>query len=176
MYQWSIQRYLQVSSTYTIVVIITTIIVVTIITIVTIVIIVTIIKYRCYCTITQSCLTLCDLIDCITPGFTISWSLLKFMPIESMMPSSHLILCRPLLILPSSFPSIRSFPVSWLFTSSGQSIGASALASVLPMNIQGWFPLGLTGLISMLSKGLSRVFTSTTVQKHCFFSSYSYNR
>ena len=70
---------------------------------------------------------------------------------------------------PQSFPASRSFPVSRGFTSGGQSIGASALASVLPMNIQGRFPLGLTGLISLLSKGLSRVFSSTTVQKHQFF-------
>ena len=68
-----------------------------------------------------------------------------------------------------SFPASGSFPVSWLFTSGGQSIGASALASVLPMNIQDWFPLGWTGLISFQSKGLSRVF-NTTVQKHQFFS------
>ena len=68
-----------------------------------------------------------------------------------------------------SFPASGSFPVSRLFTSSGQSIGASASASVLPMNIQSRFPLGLTGLISLLSKGLSRVFSSTTVQKHQFF-------
>ena len=64
---------------------------------------------------------------------------------------------------PQSFPAWRSFPVSQLFASGGQSIGASASAWVLPMNIQGWFPLGLTGLISFLSKGLSRVFSSTTV-------------
>ena len=88
--------------------------------------------------------------------FTISQSLLKFMSIESVMPSNHLVLCRPLLLLPSSFPSIRVFPVSQLFTSGGQSIGASASASVLPMNIQGWFPLGLTGLSSLLSKGDSQ--------------------
>ena len=68
-----------------------------------------------------------------------------------------------------SFWASRSFPVSQLFISGGQSIGASALASVLPMNIQGWFPLGLTGLISLLSKGLSRVFSSITIQKHKFF-------
>ena len=61
------------------------------------------------------------------------------------------------------------FPMSRLFTSGGQIIGASASASVLPMNIQGWFPLGLTGLISLLSKGFSRLFSSTTVQKHQFF-------
>ena len=64
---------------------------------------------------------------------------------------------------PQFFPALMSFPVSQLFTSSGQSIGASALASVLPMNIQGWFPLGLAGLISLLSKGFSRVFSSTTI-------------
>ena len=99
-------------------------------------------------------------------SFTISWSLLKLMFIESVIVSSHLILCSPLL-LPSIFPSIRTFPVS-LFTLGGQSIGASA--SVLPMNIQGWFPLGWTGLISLQSRGLSRVFSNTTVQKHQFFS------
>ena len=66
---------------------------------------------------------------------------------------------------PQSFPASGSFPMSRLFTSGGQSIGASASASVLPMNIQDWFPLGLTGLISLKSKGLSRVFFNTTVQK-----------
>ena len=98
-------------------------------------------------------------------SITISWSLPKFMSIESVIPSSH----HPLL---PSFPfafnlSAASFPVSQLFTSGGQSIGASA--SVLPMNIQGWFPLGLTGLISLLSKGLLRVFSSTTFWRHQFF-------
>ena len=68
-----------------------------------------------------------------------------------------------------SFPASRSFPVSRLFALGGQSIRASASASVLPMNIQGWIPLGFTGLISLLSKGLSRVFSSTTVQRHQFF-------
>ena len=86
------------------------------------------------------------------------------MSIESVMLHNHFILCHPLLLLPSVF---QSFPVSQLFTSGGQSIGASA--SVLPMNIQGWFPLGLTGLISLLSKGLSRMFSSTIVWKHQFF-------
>ena len=70
---------------------------------------------------------------------------------------------------PQSFPASESFPISRLFASGGQSIGASASASVLPMSIQSWFPLGLTGLISLLSKGLSRVFSSTTVWKHQFF-------
>jgi len=67
-----------------------------------------------------------------------------------------------------SFPLSGSFPMSWLFASGGQSIGASPSVSVLSMNIQGWFPLGLTGLISLQSKGLSRIFTST-IQKHEFF-------
>ena len=68
------------------------------------------------------------------------------------MPSNHLILCDPLLLLPSTFPSIRAFSNEWLFASGGQSVGASA--SVLPMNIQDWFPFGLTGWISLQSKGL----------------------
>ena len=69
-----------------------------------------------------------------------------------------------------SFPASGSFPVSPFFTSGGQSTGVSASALVLPMNIQDWFPLGWAGLISFLSKGLSRVFSNTTVQKHQFFS------
>ena len=68
-----------------------------------------------------------------------------------------------------SFPASGSFPLSQLFTSGGQSTGASASEIVLPMNIQGWFHLGLTGLISLPSKGLSRVFSRTTIQKHEFF-------
>ena len=96
-----------------------------------------------------------------------SWSLLKIMSIESVMPSSYLILCHPLLLLPSwSFPSSGSFPISQFFASGGQSIGVSASASVLPMNIQEWFLLGWIGWISLQSKGLSRVFSNTTVQKH----------
>ena len=101
---------------------------------------------------------------------TISWSSLKFLSIGSVMLSSHLILCRPLLLLLlQSFPASGSFPMSQLFASGGQSIGASASATVHPMNIQGWLPLGLTGLISLLFKGLSRVFSSTTIGKHQFF-------
>ena len=68
-----------------------------------------------------------------------------------------------------SFPTSGTFQISWLFTYGGQSIGASVLASVLPMNIQDWFPLGLTGLISLQSKRLLSVFSNTTVQKHQFF-------
>ena len=102
-------------------------------------------------------------------SFTISRNLLKVMSIELLMPSNHLILCRPFL-LPSIFPSIGvlfnelALPIRW------QNIGASASISELPMRIQGWFPLGLTGLISWLSKGLSRIFSSTTVRKYQFFS------
>ena len=92
------------------------------------------------------------------------------MSIESMMPSNHLILCCPLLFLPSIFPSIRVFPISQLFTSGGQRIGVSTSESVFPMNIQSWIPLGLNGLISLLSKGVSRVFSSTTVWKYPLFS------
>ena len=103
-------------------------------------------------------------------SFTMSQSLLKLMSIDSVMPSNHLSLCCPLLLLPSIFPASGSLPMSWLFASRGQSIRASASALVLPMNIQGWFPLGLTGLISLLFKGLSRVFSNTTVQKHQLFS------
>ena len=103
----------------------------------------------------------------VSLSITNSCSFLRPMPIESAMPSNRLILCCPLLLLPSSFPASGSFPVSQLFASGGQSIGA--LASVLPMNIQDWFPLEMTGLI-LLSKGLSRVFSNTTVQKHQFFS------
>ena len=90
--------------------------------------------------------------------------------IESVMPSSHLILCRPLLLLPSIFPSIRVLQMSQFFASGSQSIGVSASTSVLPMNTQDWSPLGWTGWISLQSKGLSRVFSNTTAQKHQFFS------
>ena len=99
-------------------------------------------------------------------SITNSQSLLKLMPIESVMPSSHLILCRPLLLLPPIPPSIGSFLMSQLFAWGGQSIGVSASTSVLPMNTQDWPPSGWTGWISLQSKGLSRVFSSTTVQKH----------
>ena len=93
----------------------------------------------------------------------------KPMSIVSVMPSNHLILCRPLLLLPLIFPSIRSFQMTQLFVSGGQSTGVSASTSALPMNTQDWSPLGWTGWISLQSKGLSRVFSNTTVQKHQFF-------
>ena len=99
---------------------------------------------------------------------TNSQSLLKLLSIESVMPSNHLILCHPLLP-PSIFPSIRIFSNELVLGIRVQSIGVSASASVLPMNIQDWFPLGWTGWIALQSKGLSRVFSNTTVQKHQFF-------
>ena len=85
---------------------------------------------------------------------------------KSVMPSNHLILCCPLLLLPSVFPSIRVFSNELALHIRWPNIGASASASFLPMNIWGWFPLGLTYLISLRSKGLSTVFSSTTVCKH----------
>ena len=94
-------------------------------------------------------------------SITNSGSLPKLMSIESLMPSNHLILCHPLLLLPSVFPSIRVFPKNQFFTSGGQSIGVSASTSVLPMNTQDRFPLGWTGWICLQSKGLSRVFSNT---------------
>ena len=93
----------------------------------------------------------------------------KPMSIVSVMPSNHLILYRPLLLLPSIFPRSGSFQMSQPSTSGGQIIGVSALASVPPMNTQDWSPLGWTGWISLQSKGLSRVFSNTTVQKYQFF-------
>ena len=103
-------------------------------------------------------------------SITNSQSLLKLMSIESVKPSNHLILCCPLLLLPSIFLRTGSFQMSQFFASGGQSIGVSTSASVLPMNIQDWFPLGWTDWISLQSTGLSRVFSNTTVQKHQFSS------
>ena len=98
-----------------------------------------------------------------------SRSLLKLMSIESVMPSSHLILCHTLLLLPPIPASIRVFSNESTLHVGGQSIEVSVSASVLPMNNQDWSPLGWTGWISLQSKGLSRVFSNTTVQKHQFF-------
>ena len=107
-------------------------------------------------------------------SFTISWRLFTFMSIESVMLSNHLIFCCPFSFCLQSFPASGSFPISQLFASGGQSIGASASASVLPMYIQDWFPIGLTGLISLQSKGLPRVFSNISLHiwgcwKHQFF-------
>ena len=127
----------------------------------------------CYCLATQLCLTLCDSMDCSTPGFPV---LHHLWVCSNSCPSSQW--CHPTIsssVIPfssclQSFPTSGSFLMSWLFASGGQSIGAPTSASVLPMNIQDWFPLGLTGLISLQTKGLSRDFSTTTVQKHQFFS------
>ena len=102
-------------------------------------------------------------------SITNSQSLLKLMFIESVMPSNHLILCLPFSYCLQSFPVSGSFQMSQHFSSGGQSIRVSTSASVLPMNIQDWFPLGFTGLVSLKSKGLWRVFSNTTIQKYQFF-------
>ena len=127
-----------------------------------------------FSSVTQLCPTLCDPMNCIMPGLPVHHQLPEFAQIHvhPVMPSNHVILCCSLLLLPSIFPSIRVFSneSNELLVSGGQSIWASALASVLPMNIQEWFPLGLTGLISLQSKGLSRIFSNTIVRKHQFLS------
>ena len=102
-------------------------------------------------------------------SITNSQSLLKLMSILSVLPSNHLILCHPLLPLPSILPRIGVFSNESVLLSGGQNIRVSASTSVLPMNIQDWFPLGLTGLTSLLSKGLSRAFSNTTVWRHQLF-------
>ena len=122
----------------------------------------------CCFSVTQSCLTLCNPMDCSMPGFHCSsW---KCAGVSSnSCPLNRW--CHPTISFsvtlfsscPQSFPTSESFPMSHLFPSSGQSIGASVLAWGLPMSIQGWFPLGPTDLISLLSKGLSRI-SNTTVQ------------
>ena len=115
--------------------------------------------------VTQSCPTLCDPMDCSTPGLPVHCQLPEFTQThvhwggDAIQPSLNR--CHPLLLLPSIFPNSGSFPMSQLFTSSGQNIGVSALASVVPMNTQDWFPLGWTGWISSQSKGLSQEFSPT---------------
>ena len=103
-------------------------------------------------------------------SFTNPWSLPKIMSIVSVMPSDHLILCHSLLILPSIFPTIRVFSNESALLIRWPKYWSYSFKSVLPMNTQDWFPLGWTGWTSLQSKGLSRVFSSTTVQKHQFFS------
>ena len=123
----------------------------------------------CY-SVTKSCPTLCDAMDCSTPGSSVLHYRLRFAQIHvhwvgcylSIFSSASHFSC------PQSFPASGSFPIFQLFTSGSQSIGVSASASVLPADIQGWFPLELTGLISLQSKGLSRVLSST-IQRHQFF-------
>ena len=120
--------------------------------------------------VARSCPTLCDPMNHSTPGLPVHHQLLE----STQSPSNWW--CHPTVSssvvpfssCPQSFPKSGSFPMSQPFASGGQSIGASA--SVLPMNIQSWFPLRLTGWISLQSKGLSRVFSNTTIQTHQFFS------
>ena len=124
-----------------------------------------------FSSVTQLCPTLCDSMDCSTPGFLVHYQL----PEPAQTHPLHW-WCYPTIsssVIPfsscfQSFPASGSFPVNQFFSSGGQSIRASA--SALPMNIQDWFPLGLTGLVSLQSKGLSRVFSNATVQKHQYFS------
>ena len=122
----------------------------------------------CCCLVTKFCLTLCNPRNWSTPGFPLLLCILEFAQILVHWVSDAIQLSHPFSSCLQFFLASWSFPTSQLFASGGQSISASATASILPMNIQGWFPLGLTGLISMLSKGLSRVFSSTTTQKHQF--------
>ena len=127
----------------------------------------------CCCLVTKSCLILCDPMDCSTPGFPALHYLPEFAQtqvhwVERHPTNSSSVI--PFSSWPQSFPASGSFPVNRFFPSGDHSIGASASASVLSMNIQDWFPLALTGWIPFLSKGLSRVFPSTTIWKPQFFS------
>ena len=118
------------------------------------------------------CPTLCNPMDCSMPGLSLPHHLSKFAQVhvdcigDAIQPSHPLI---TLFSCPPSFSASGPFPVSQLFTSNDQNTGVSASASVFPMSIQGWFILRLTGLISLLSKGLLGVFSRTTVQRHQFF-------
>ena len=130
--------------------------------------------YCCCFSVTKSFLTLCNPMNCSMPGFPILHYLLEFAQthvrwVSDAIQPSHL-LSAPVSSCSQSFQASRSFPMSQLFASGGQSIGDSASDSVLPMSIQSWFLLVLTGLITLQSKGLSGVFSSTTVWKHQFLS------
>ena len=126
-----------------------------------------------FSSVTQLYPTVCDPMACSTPGYPVHHQLPEltqtqvYQVSDATQPSHPL--C-PLLLLPSIFPSIRVFQMTQFFASGGQRIGVSASASVLPMNIQNWSPLGWTGWIALQSKGLSRVFPNTIAQKHQFFS------
>ena len=125
-----------------------------------------------FSSLAQLCLTLCDPVDCCIPGFPVHRQLLKLAQTHVHWlsePSNHFILCHPLLVLPSIFLSIRVFSKESVLCIRWPKYWSFSLASALPMSIQDWFPLGWTGLISLRSKGLSRVFSNTTVQKHQFF-------
>ena len=133
-----------------------------------------------FCSVTKLCPTLYDPMDCSMPGSTVLHYLLEFPQIhvhwmgDAIQPS-HLLSPPSLSALHlSQHQGLFWWVVFFLFASGGRNIGASALASVLPMNIQGWFLIGLIGLISLLSKGLSRVFSSTTIWKQEFFGAQSF--
>ena len=124
--------------------------------------------------VAQSCPTLCDPMNCSTPGLPVHHQLLEFTQVHLCASSwwcypANLSSVVPFSSCPQSLPASGSFPMSQFFTWVSQSIGVSASASVLPMNTQDWSPLGWTGWISLQSKGHSRVFSNTTVQKHQFF-------
>ena len=126
-----------------------------------------------FSSVSQSHPTLCDPMDGSMSGLPVhknSWSLPKLISIESAMLSSHLILCHPLLLLPSIFPSIRVFSNQSALRTRWPKYSEFQLQQSPSMNTQDWSPLGWTGWLSLQSKGLSRVFSSTTVQKHHFFS------
>ena len=130
--------------------------------------------YYQFSSVAQSCLALRDPMDCSTPGFSVHHQLPELAQTHPSSRWCHPIISSPVIPFSSclqSFPASGSFAMSQVFTSGGQSIGASASASVLPMNVQDWFPLGFTSLISLQSKELSRVFSNTTVQKHWFLGS-----
>ena len=128
-------------------------------------------KVCCCCSVAQWCLTLHSPMDCSTPAFPVFHHLLELAQTHVHWVDDTIQPSRPLLLLPFNISQHQGiFLVSHPFTSDGQSFGVSGSASAHPMNIQGWFPLGWTGWISLLSKGLSRVFSNTTVQKHQFFS------
>ena len=127
-----------------------------------------------FSSVAQSCLTIWTPWTAASQAslsITNSKSLLWLMSIKSVMPSNHLILCCPLLLLLSMFPSIRVLSNESALHIRWPKFGVSASTSVIPMNTQGWSPIGWTGWISLQSKGLSRVFSNTTVQKYQFFGS-----
>ena len=116
-----------------------------------------------FSSVTQLCLTLCNPVDCSTPGFPVHHQLSEIAQTHVHWVSDAIQPSHPFSCL-QSFPASGSFPMSQFFTSGGQSTGVSASASILPVNIQDWFPSGLTGLI-LQSKELSRAFSNGTVQK-----------
>ena len=130
------------------------------------------ILFCCY-SVAKTYPILCDPMDCSTTGSSVCHRLPEFSKIhvswisDAIQPSHPL--SHPFSSCPQSFPASWTFPVIWLLESYGQSTGASASTSFLPINIPGWFPLGSTGLVSLVSKGLSRVLSSTIIQKHQFF-------